>query len=515
MNNLFCRIAVCWLLLMLATPLALAQTILYVPADDRPVSLDYAVDTVKTAIFDVLSPPAEYLAGRGRKGDPEKLWQWVNENAHRADAMVLSADSLLYGGLVDSRLHDFSYTLVEWRFKRFSQLREKNLNTPMYVFSTIMRSPKASAGGMEPPYYEAYGKYIFQLTALQDKAELQPLTAVEENTLRSAQQIVPAEYLTDWMNRRNINFKINVKLIELIKAGTFNYLIVGRDDTSPFSQSNKEARKLSKLVSGLGSDKYSSFPGADQLGMVLLARAYNNLTMQVPKVAVQYALGAGADTVPSYEDQPIGRTITDHIIAAGGVVTTNSPDLILAVNTPLEVTPEAEDFDNLPIITNGKRQFVAAIESAIRAGTPVAVADVAFANGADNAFMQELARRNLLNKLTAYSGWNTASNSLGYAIGQGMLLKTMSTEARQRLLIVRYLEDWGYQGNIRKAVDREVLYPQGGSLMHLDQLEPELATSVEKEIGLFAAQHLWVQPDKIRVSFPWNRMFEIKVEVQP
>jgi len=515
--NIIRKIATCSLLLWMAMPIVYAKTILFVPIDDRPVSAVYEVDTVKAAKFDILVPPTDYLAGRHRAGDPEQLWQWINDNANKADAMVLSADSLIYGGLVDSRIHDFSSNILEERLNRFRQLREANPHARMYVFSTIMRSPHASFGGVEPPYYDTYGGDIFQYTALKDKGEVMKLTADEQRTIQSLEKAIPSAFMSDWMSRREKNFHANTNLIDLTKAGTLNYLIIGRDDTSPYSQSHKESRMLSKLAANLSDAKYISFPGADQLGMVLLARAYNELTMQMPIVEIQYALGTGAETIASYEDQPIGHTIKDHIRAAGGIVASGleTPDLLLVVNTPLaNGTKEAGVFENLPIITDCTRQFVTTIENRLAAGKPVAVADIAFANGADNSLMRELYERGLLDKISAYSGWNTASNTLGYAIGQGMMATGMSDKERQRLLIVRYLDDWAYQANIRKEIYRELYYAEQGGPDYFNWLEPEITSDTEKKIRLFARQYLWVEPNKLKVSFPWHRMFEIKVEIE-
>ena len=89
-----------------ASPAALAKTILYVPQDDRPVDYEYTVSTAEAAGYQVLTPPAQYLSGMNFHGSPDKLMAWVNANAGKADAMVLSIDSLVYGGLVDSRKHN-------------------------------------------------------------------------------------------------------------------------------------------------------------------------------------------------------------------------------------------------------------------------------------------------------------------------------------------------------------------------------------------------------------------------
>lgn len=514
---MFYRIIIVATLFMLIMPSAFAKTILYVPFDDRPVSLEYAVNSVKAAKLDVLTPPVEYLASRSKPGDTEKLWQWVNQNAGKADALVLSADAMIYGGLVDSRTHNWNRIILEWSLRRFTDLHESHPNTPIYVFSTVMRSPSASAGGVEPLYYERYGPEIFLLTALQDKAEVKGLTPDEKIAMQNAKDSIPPEYMADWMDRRDKNFQINSKLIDFTRQGIFKYLVLGRDDTAPFSQTHKEGRELLQLADGLNANRFSSFPGADQLGMVLLARAYNHLMAQTPTVAVYYMIGSGAVTIPSYEDQSIGATIAAHIAAAGGVVNNlfETPDLTLVVNTPVNGhTAEAEAISNMTYVTYAMHDFVNLIAKKIRFGNRVAVADIAYANGSDNSLMQELYEKDLLDKISAYSGWNTASNTLGYAIGQGMMSKTMSDPERKQLLAVRYLDDWAYQANIRTKLYQEVVYPQKGNEEEIALMEPDLTRKLTKEMQLFSTKYRLLSSGNISVSFPWDRMFEIRVEVK-
>ena len=41
-----------------------AETVLYVPQDDRPVSLKYTVETAEDAGFTVLTPPQNLISGK-------------------------------------------------------------------------------------------------------------------------------------------------------------------------------------------------------------------------------------------------------------------------------------------------------------------------------------------------------------------------------------------------------------------------------------------------------------------
>lgn len=496
--------------------IAQAQTILYIPQDDRPVSFEDVVETGQAAQLTVLVPPLEMIAGRDKKGDPEKLWQWLDEHANQADAMVLSGDALIYGGLVDSRKHDFAENILQERLARFQELHKAHPFAGIYVYSTVLRTPQGSGGGVEPAYYEQYGWNIFQLTALRDKQELEGLNKKERKLLENQLAIIPPDALEDWMQRRQKNFAINSGLIDFDRQGIFRFFLLGRDDTAPYSQSHKEGRDLSKLASDLPKSKFQTFPGADQLGMVMLARAYNDLTQQIPIIKLEYAPGAGPDSLPTYEDQKVGKSIMDHIYAAGGIVLANplNPDLIIHMNTPLTgKTLEAESYQNTTKLTPALKQFIDSLQKNVEAGKPVALADISFANGADNALMAELSKRNLLDKLQAYSGWNTAGNTMGYTVGQGMMAQAMDDQARKHLLAVRYLDDWAYQANIRRKLGENVLYPNQGNWFYLNDLKPSLIAEAEKQEKQFITEHLWFSPDRLTVDFPWNRMFEIDIKL--
>ena len=83
-----------------------AETVLYVPQDYRPVSLQYTVDTAREAGMTVLTPPQHLISGKTYQGQADQIMAWVEQNAGRADVLVLSTDTLIYGGLVDSRKHN-------------------------------------------------------------------------------------------------------------------------------------------------------------------------------------------------------------------------------------------------------------------------------------------------------------------------------------------------------------------------------------------------------------------------
>ena len=73
----------------------------------------------------------------------------------------------------------------------------------------------------------------------------------------------------------------------------------------------------------------------------------------------------------------------------------------------------------------------------------------------------------MMSKLRAYSGWNTGSNTVGFALNQGILAAYMKEEEKNKLIVVRMLDDWAYQANVRREVLAEKVYPLGISAVRL------------------------------------------------
>ncbi len=494
-----------------------AATILYVPQDNRPVSYAYTVDTAQAAGYTVLTPPETYLSDQGYQGSPDKIWEWVKQNVNQADALVLSTDTLIYGGLVDSRKHDINILTLKNRLSELAALHNAHPTVPIYAFGTIMRSPRASDGKVEPSYYADYGPKIFEIAYWQDKADTEGLTAEESAKLLSLRMSVPLEYMQDWFARRTKNNQVNEMLIQDAASGVLTYFCLGHDDTAGFSQSSLEARYLEKMTENLSPRVYGSFPGADQLGLLLIARYHVDRSQAAPKIRVIYPLGGGADTMPHYENQSIGKTIADHVTAVGAeIVTMEKPDLLLAVNTPLsDVTGESEAFANLAIPRKSAAAFLTRVEDALSRHIPVSVADIFYSNGSDNTLLKEMQNANLLYKISAYNGWNTASNTVGYAVAQGILAAQMPEKAQHRMLTEQYLDNWGYQANIRKEIYREQENLRTDNVKYSGKLNPRLSEMLVEKIQAFAEEHLDINPRTVTARFPWGRLFETQITVAP
>ncbi len=489
-------------------------TMVYVPMDTRPVCKDYTVATMKAAGWEVLVPPEELLSSADRDGQPDKLLEWLEQNTPKAVAVVASADALIYGGLVDSRTHHIEPSVLQSRVERLLSLKKKVHSPDIYVFVTIMRSPKASAAPVEPVYYQEWGGKLFRHGALRDKVELQGLSRKENKELQELNRTIPRNVIADYYDRRRTNIRTSELLLHGIESDSFNYLLVGRDDTNPLSQAHKEARYMSSLVSNFSNSKTRFFSGADQLGLVLLTQAANRLTFTTPLVYTEFGNGKGGETVPTYEDDTVAESARQHIFAAGAFPSKNAAtaDYVLLVNTPYNgKTLEASDAKNNGVADKNTKAFADKVQSYIERGKKVIVSDSAYGNGADNALVKELFRRGLAYQVAAYGGWNTSGNTLGFALSQGMESPFYEGNAAKDLLTVRYLDDWAYQANARMDVYQHVIWPKQMPNSGFTPEQKRIAEAAIKEsITKVAEPVMGSVAKEYDFKLPWSRMFEVQ-----
>mgnify|MGYP000847944360 FL=1 len=497
----------------------ITDKIVFVPHDSRPISSKQTADVVQRVGYEIVVPPTELLGNREDWGHPDELWTWLDSALAEpgVKAAVVSSDAMIYGSLVGSRKHSYTRDQILARAARFEELQRTHSKTPLYVFGSIMRTPRSgeASGHEEPEYYRRYGADIFRYTLLRDKEEVEGLSRRERKEYDFLGRLIPKEALADWLGRREKNYAVNEYLIELMKRhDTFRYLTLGRDDNAPFSQTHLESRHLTETGASLGKTRFQTMAGIDEIALLMLTRAVNEQKHEIPFVFARYNWGSGADTVPAYSDEKISTSISDAVLAAGGMMVhaPEKADVVLTVNTnPDGRTYEANAVINDGTPREGTAYFADLVSDYVAKGYPVAVADIAFANGSDNALMAELQKRGLLYKIHAYAGWNTPTNSSGFALGEGMLVRHMDADSVDHLLTTRYLDDWAYQANVRNTIARQLTWLRGdGFYGSLGTKMDAVSMRSTRMMNRFIEENLppIAEINTVTVTFPWNRMFE-------
>ena len=504
-----------WCLLFGMTALAKEKAaLLFIPLDNRPVCFSYPVKVMEAAGYKVYTPAENLLASRTSPADTEKLWKWLESRIDKVDAAVVSTDALIYGGLVASRTHSLSLPELEARVRRLERLR-MDKNTRFYGFSTLMRTPRESYGNVEPAYYSNVGPAIYRYSQLSDKSDLHAETLLEDFEVGAFERNLAKGHLKDWLDRRAKNMVINHQLAMLARVGRFEYFVIGKDDNAPLSHTHMEARKISLNNAYLSEDTFRILPGVDQLGLLLLTRAVNVLAGRSPKVYQMYVEGVGPKTIPQYSDMQLGKSVPEQIIAAGGkiVYSPDAADVVLAINTPADGTMyDSTSLSNQYYASPANKRYIANLGKMLERGVNVSLADVAFSNGGDNGFMNEMSLRGFTDQLSAYNGWNTADNTIGFAIAQGMLAPQIEKDKQLLLMRERILDDWYYQSNARRLITGELERSNRAQYKYLlNEMMPKVRKVALDIIVRLAANYDITAGAKFDIVFPWNRLFEVDI----
>lgn len=147
---------------------ARGYTVAYLPLDNRPVNDLRPVWLAESCGMEILLPDVGDYATRldgqtpnpsgATYGDREALLEWLKRVEPQCDALVISMDQLLSGGLVSSRVLMES-ELTE-AFAAIDYLAEVAQRKPVYVFETVMRLATTSGYlGMDSTEYELFRSY--------------------------------------------------------------------------------------------------------------------------------------------------------------------------------------------------------------------------------------------------------------------------------------------------------------------------------------------------------------------
>lgn len=496
---------------------------LFIPLDERPCNYLYPQYIAETSDIDLIVPSTAQLSDKKRAADTDALWQFLFDNIKDVDNLVLSMDMMMYGGLIPSRLHYLSEDEIAKFETNLRKLKAVNASARIYAYACIMRCPSYSSSDEEPEYYDQFGKEIFRRKYLQDKQSRESLSEDEQAQFKELEHAVPTDVLEDFENRRAFNSQVNLMVAKLVKEKAIDFLVIPQDDSSPFGYTAIDQQKvISYIEQEALSFDISIYPGADEVGVTLLSRAYNEFKQRTPKIYPFYASTLGPEIVPLYEDRPMNESVKSHIRAAGGVWCDNSAeaDYVLAINAPGKFMQEAAKQSHKDLTYSSGRNlsdFALRISEYILAGKRVMVADCAFANGGDIELVGFLDKLKVLDKLTSYKGWNTNCNTLGTTLGAGMITH-MSSEARVKNICYHILEDVCYQAVVRtQLLDR---YFSDAAFGHTNYNPQDIVEAMRFAEQSLRAEYARISSNSLPQNLeleafsPWQRTFEIGLNLK-
>jgi len=511
------------------------------PLDDRPPNLQFPRRLAAIGSIALRLPPKRLLGRFLRPGDTEALAEWLEHAAGAADGLIVSCDMLAYGGLVASRttagpLCGRPAAQAAARLRRLHAIKRRFARLPVYAFAVIPRLGLTASA----PAVTELGPALARYGELRHRREA--LTEGEADELARLAGALPRDVIAAHGRMRRRNLAVNRRLVGLAAQGDVDFVVLAQEDAPPSGPHIAEQAKLMDEARRLGvAERVRIYPGADEVGLALLARAAGRLVGVTGGAYPLYSTPGGAEAVALFEDRPLRVTVAGQIEAAGLEIapTEEAADIVLGLHSPPGAAQT--DINHITPDSAPRPPFVEHLAELARAGREVALADVAYCNGADPALVSALGDAKTLPHLAAFAGWNTAGNTIGTALAQaalkriGVAVRECGADRRQNaamrahleFLFERLVDDYGYETVVRREAYRFAREMLRQWPLNLRRERRRAAEYVRAELEplarrLFAqhfegaavnGQRIAVLRD-LRIALPWPRLFEVEVEAR-
>ena len=456
--------------------------IAFVPIDNRPVCYTLAQQIAEIdKNLELFLPPRDMLGDLTKTADIDGIIGWL-QKLDKVDKIVVSLDTVAYGGLIPSRRSEDTFEQIEERMKKFKSILLQN-SAKVYAFSSIMRISNNNINEEEKEYWNLYGTKIFQYSYNVHKNA--PETQVETD--------VPLEILQDYLKTRKRNFDVNMMYLEWAKEGVFDTLVFSKDDCAQYGLNVAEAQALEQCIKE-NNLKALVKTGADEIPLSLLCRAIAE--GREIKIFPAFTQSGFVDRISKYEDVTVYDSVRGQIELAGAniVNSENEADIVLVINNFKEEQGEL-------VMGVDVEGFAGKLELPEK---PYIIADILNANGADNNFVEQFLHSEInWDKFLGYAGWNTTGNTLGSVLCCAIvkyLAQRVDLEAFKKVQAVRFLDDWAYQANVRKKLKSVLKEPD------TDRLKSEMQ-NFETVLGSKFKMDL----KNTSYSYPWHRFFEVEI----
>jgi Protein of unknown function (DUF4127) len=501
-----------------AAPPLRRPPVAFVPLDDRPVTLQLPVMLGAVAGQPLVTPPLTTIGHYLQPGNPEAILNWLESPATAdASAIVVSTDMVAYGGLVASRTPQTGMDPAVGRLRRLARLKLLRPGAFVGAFGTIVRlAPTGVPGNGQVPGYWATGTTVDAIAAFANLPDppAAPGDAAKAARLRA---LIGQGVLDAYLGVRARNLGVDEWALQFVYDGGIDRLVIGQDDAGPTGLHLRDVAALGAAVRDYGiGDRVSIEPGADELGMVAVARAFARNVGWQPAVRVVYSRPGGGEVQDRLEYVPIDVTIGRLIAACGARRVAQGGDVVLYVRVP-----DTNDADEIA--------FENALATDVAAERSVTVADLSFLSGgpgeSQRLLTEDLIARGIAGKIDGFASWNTTANTVGtslaaaLAAGAGRRAGTFNARAQAEFLLDRYIDDYAFHQFVRpelnetlRARDMDTTLLTPGIAREASSLNRALLWP--RALALLAQIFPHYRDTGLTITLPWDRTFETAIEVR-
>jgi len=466
----------------------------------------------------LLLPPRASIGSYLEAGRPEEILRWLHsDQTQSASALVASIDMVAYGGLVASRIPGVGADDAVARVRGLAAFKGERPGAFVAAVGTIMRLAPTGVPklGLASNYY-ATGDTVELITQYANLPDPPQTDEQRAYAARLRERIGPAT-LDAYLATRARNRYVDEYALQFTAEGGIDRIVLGQDDAGRTGLHLRDIAALRAMVQRfLLADRASIEPGADELGMAMLAAVFARNVGWKPTVSVVYFQSDGQNYQDPLEFAPIGVTIEHLIRLCGARQVPEGGDVRLYVRLP---DPAAQNEDAMENDITAK----------VAAGQSVAIADLSFLHGQPGEDQQQLANNliaaGIAGKLDAFASWNTTANTVGTALaaaiaaGAGRRGGRYDAKAHAAFMLDRYIDDYAFHQFVRPAINAELR----GRGIDTTLLVPDVALEASHEnrallwqyaLDLLARIYPEYSDRGLTITLPWDRTFETQIDVR-
>ena len=548
------------------------EDLLLVPLDSRPVCSTMVQKLGKLAGINVIVPPKELLDNYQEPAKSKKLWQWLQNKSANYNTSIISTDILLHGSLLQTRQHIASAQEQDDFFSELNKLQKNITASPPrqsnYTDSTDSDKHQLQLFSVIPRLLVSdevypdcwYQWHLMRYSQLLDMVQINGDYAMTKELMEYKEEIpadILSKYTSIFTQSQGFNERLLAHLLPKAKnskniantqvnatvATNAPLFIIGQDDSSPFGLPHMTATKLARHIEEHTWQTQAQLTnGADEIAALLLTRHFLQQSHWQPKLFLAYGSPKTEFKHMPYMASSVGATLRNQaqLVNAQLVEEPNAADIILFVH--------CGDADAKP--TAAEAEQLASYLKHDKHDKHVALIDLSANFEAEEMLLPLLLEQNIsVNRLAAYAGWNTFSNSSGTALAQSIIFagRLRQLQAQQKatnkpllipalyadnlnFTIERMLEDYYYQKRIHPQL-RPYLESFGTTPTDLEPEEKQQTEyRIQERLSLYATWLYWRSLSRtpfyadthkayyltdltVGAKLPWNRIFEVDLNV--
>ena len=480
----------------------------FLPLDSRPCTYDFPVQLARQSGAQVILPPAGHISEYRAQCDVSKNLRWLKEITPGCDALVISAEQLIHGGLIQSRGARLSADEQRAILDELKHIKKQTPRVRIYLSTVLMRTSISAVDEQTRIWWEKVNEYshVRYLALSGGNAEILAQYRKLENE-------IPENIIESYLTARRVNHEINLACIDLAKKGIVDALLILQEDCAPERIHWFEQRVLMEEIekNGLG-DRVFLFNGTDEAGCELIQKAIHPQGADAEIVW----LSGNTDFIANYEDRPFADNLKGHMRALN-IREKPGAEKVVCILPPKKKQGEASQVRSgaSADYTDTELEAIAnTIRTLAQKGRHCYLLDVDFANGGNHRLLEILSQTMPIENLWGYAGWNTASNSLGTLISQLLSVSDKTNESRA-FTAERILDDAIYQPIVRGEVS-EALRSMGENIFGIENLplaQACLKEAFENKKPLLERIFSGNIPN-FEANLRWNRLFEAGIFVR-